>query len=242
MIFQCAICDDEPTVAHATKSKVDDILSKLDISYRISIYTNSKQLLFEMDGCNQFDLLIIDIEMPEVSGLKIAEIANKYYKNSLVILLTSHLNYAIEGYEMNVFRFIPKEQTDERLERYVVDAVKMITNVLQKSYVVKRHDLVEKVFYNDIFYITKDGKNSILHLGNRDSIRVRKPLAVVLQELNSEEFVYIDRGCIANMSNLHRLHNREWLCENGEMLMMSTAAYSTIKPKLLEFWSKSIVE
>ena len=242
MILHCAICDDEPIVAHATKSKVDNILSKLDISYEISIYTCSKQLLFEMDGCNQFDLLIIDIEMPEVSGFKIAEIAKRYYKNSLVIFLTSHINYAIEGYEMNVFRFIPKEQADERLERYVVDAVKMITDVLQKSYVVKRHDFVEKIFYNDINYITKDGKNSILHLGNRDSIRVRKPLAVVLQELNSEEFVYIDRGCIANMSNLHRLNNREWLCENGEMLMMSAAAYSTIKPKLLAFWSKTIVE
>lgn len=242
MILHCAICDDVPLEAQIAESKVEKILSKLDISYKISIYTNSKQLLFEMDGNNQFDLLIVDVDMPDVSGLKIADIAHRFYKNSLVIFLTSHINYAIDGYEMNIFRFVMKDQINERLEKAVIDAVHMITTVLQKSYLVQNHDLVEKVYYNDIYYITKNGKNSILHLENRERIKVRKPLAVVLKELNSEEFVYIDRGCIANMSSVLRINNREWVCENGEKLMMSSTAYSTIKSKLLTFWSKTIVD
>lgn len=242
MILHCAICDDAPKEAQIAKSKIEYILKKHNISCEISLYTNSKQLLFDLDESRPFDLLVIDVEMPLVSGVELAKAAKRIYKNCLIIFLTSHLNYAVDGYEMDIFRFVPKDQIEERLERSICDAVKIITTDFQKSYIVRKHDLFVKIYYNDIFYITKDGKNSIIHLGNKEYIKVRKALSTVFEELNSDEFVYIERGCIANMSNVLKVSNREWICENGEKLMMSSAAYTAIKQKLLTFWSKNIVD
>lgn len=238
--MRCAICDDVPEEAQIAKSKIEHIFHMHNISCEILVYTNSRRLLFDLDENLPFDLLILDVEMPAVSGLELATMAKKAYKNCLVIFLTAHLHYAVDGYEIDIFRFVPKDQMDKRLESSICDAIKIITNDFQKNYIVQKHNLFVKVYYNDILYITKDGKNSIIHLANNECVKVRKSLNTVFDELHSEEFVFIGRGCIANMSSVLKVNKREWICENGEKLMMSSSAYSAIKQKLLTFWGKSI--
>lgn len=87
-----------------------------------------------------------------------------------------------------------------------------------------------------ILYIIKRGKNSeIYHLKSKEPIKIRKPLSVVFEELDSNEFIYISRGCIANMENVEKVDRREWVCKNGDRVPISASLYAEIKEKLLDF-------
>ena len=241
MILHCAICDDLPEAVEAAKARAEKVFKEKNIAYEISTYTNSNQLLFDFDESRQLDLLILDIEMPGATGLEIAAMAKKVYKNCIIVFLTSYLNYAIDGYELEIFRFVPKDD-ENRLERAIGDAVKIINLESRKSYFVKRYDWCGKIPYKDILYISKNGKNSVIHMENEDPVKIRKPISVVFSELNSEEFIFIDRGCIANMMNVMRVDKNNWICKNGEKLAISRSSYSEIKKKLLEFWGRKMFD
>lgn len=238
MTLHCAVCDDYPEAVKLAKASLKRTLDSEGVFCEITEYTSSKQMLFDIDESKPLDILILDVEMPSVSGIEIAVMAKKVYKNCLIIFLTEHLRYAVDGYELDIFRFIPKGEIEERLPKAIHDAVKIISQTDRRSYLVCKHDLFEKVFYSDILYIQKHGKNSVIHLENGEIVNIRKPLSEVYEELHGDEFVYIDRGCIANMANVLKVDHCEWTCKNGEKIMVSHSSYNEIKHKLLRFWGK----
>lgn len=242
MVLHCAICDDEPEMVELVKKKAEKVFAEKDVTSKILTYTNSKQFLFELEDNSQLDLLILDIQMPSVTGLEIAAIVKKKHKNCLIVFLTSYLNYAVDGYELEIFRFVPKSEIDLRLERTISDAAKVIDFESKKSYYIKKHDLCIKVPYKDILYITKSGKNSVICCRGASTVNVRKTLAEVFNELNSEEFVYIDRSCIANMSNVRKIDKHDWVCENGDRIPISHSSYTRVKQNLMDFWGRIILD
>lgn len=166
----------------------------------------------------------------------------KLNPNCLIIFMTSHVNYAVDGYKLDIFRFVPKQDGDYRLKTALLDAAGVIDLESKKSYFIERHDMCGMLPCKYILYITKRGKNSeIYHLKSKEPIKIRKPLAVVFEELDSNEFIYISRGCIANMANVQKVDRREWVCKNGDRVPISASLYAEIKEKLLDFWGRKII-
>ena len=69
---------------------------------------------------------------------------------------------------------------------------------------------------------------------------MRKSLATVVKELNSDEFVYVDRGNIANVRNIMKIKDGNVELENGVRLFASHARVEEIKKKVCEFWGDRI--
>lgn len=242
MVLHCTICDDNPSAVKREKEIADRTFCEMNISADISVYTDSSQFMFELGDNKQMDILILDIEMPKMSGFEIADYVKKSNPNCLIIFMTSHVNYAVDGYKLDIFRFVPKQDGDYRLKAALLDAVKVIDLESKKSYLIERHDMCGMLPCKYILYIIKRGKNSeIHHLKSKEPIKIRKPLSVVFEELDSNEFIYISRGCIANMENVEKVDRREWVCKNGDRVPISASLYAEIKEKLLDFWGNKII-
>ena len=105
MILSCVICDDMQTEAELTKQRVLKAYQNCDFTCEASICTKGHHLLSIIESKRNLHLLILDIEMPDISGIEIAKALKELGKQCLVIFLTSHNEYAIDGYELGVFRF-----------------------------------------------------------------------------------------------------------------------------------------
>ena len=220
MILHCTICDDNPSAVKREKEIAERAFCEMNISADISVYTDSSQFMFELGDNKQMDILILDIEMPKMSGF----------------------DYAVDGYKLDIFRFVPKQDGDYRLKDALLDAANVIDLESKKSYLIERHDMCGMLPCKYILYIIKRGKNSeIYHLKSKEPIKIRKPLSVVFEELDSNEFIYISRGCIANMENVEKVDRREWVCKNGDRVPISASLYAEIKEKLLDFWGNKII-
>lgn len=240
MIISCAVCDDAKKEAEITKEKILNIYANCGFRCEVTVYNKGHHLMSAIEDNRNINLLVVDVEIPDVSGLDIARAVKTLGRKCVVIFLTSHSDYAVDGYELGVFRFIPKNRIEEMFERALLDAAEKINRTFRKTFLIQHQDTIEKVYYDDINYITKDGKNSVIHLTNKHTIQVRKTLVDIFEELNSREFIYIDRGCIANIDNVWKVDKKDWVCANGIKLQMSGAVRSTIKEKLFTYWGSTV--
>lgn len=235
-----AICDDDEKTVQTFESRVMAFLKTNNIIAKIEAYTNSRMFQYDIQEGKFFDLVLCDIEMPDIDGMKLSAYIKKLLPNVFIILITSHLKYAIDAFELSIFRYIPKNSLDIRLEHALRDAVNMIQLQSDQYYMIKMPSRIEKIQYHRILYIQRDGKNAVITLVDGTSTKVRKSLSQVYNELNSEDFIYVDRGDIVNLS--HIIGIREGIVDlgNGIRIPASHAKLEYIKERLNDFWGEQI--
>ncbi len=239
-MLRIAVCDDDKTVVQSNKEITENCLKQCGSMGNIEVYTTSSNLLGDITEDKVcFDLILLDIEMPESTGMEIAEKIKPYLPNVKIIFITSHIEYAIDAFELSIFRYVPKNDIEKRLSSAICDAVKLIELEAGKVYTIQTSSRLEKIPYKEIYYIERDGKNaSIIACGGVS--KVRKSLARVFEELEAEEFIYIDRGCIVNMIHIMQVKDGTAVLKNGTSLPISRSHLQSVKEQINRYWGMHI--
>jgi len=132
MMINCAIVDDE----FLARQYIRDYVSKIPFLNLIGDYDSPLLVLDELKNGN-IDILFLDIQMPDISGLDFLKIINP---QPFVILTTAYKEYAIEGYEYNVVDYLLKPFSFERF----VKAVNKTADLLQREKAYSADDGFEK--------------------------------------------------------------------------------------------------
>ncbi len=159
MLISCIIVEDEPLAMKRTKSYV----LKLPFLNLLSTFNNGMDALVYLKS-NKVDLIFLDINMGEMSGIQLLE-AGKI--KSHVIIITAYQEYALKGYELSVTDYLMKPYTFERF----VQAVERVQGNLSKEEATNDKDFIfvkteyrlEKVLLNEILYIEGMGDYRRIH-------------------------------------------------------------------------------
>jgi len=99
-MIRCLVVDDEPLALHI----IQDYISKIPFMELVKVTTNPiEALTIVQEG--GVDLVYLDVQMPELTGIQFLRIANGKAK---VILTTAYPQYALEGYELDVIDYLLK--------------------------------------------------------------------------------------------------------------------------------------
>lgn len=239
-MLHIAVCDDDSNAVDAHKKITEICLKQCGSAGEITAYTSSDNLLYDIteDGFF-FDLILLDIEMPGTTGMEIAEKIKPCLPNVKIIFITSHIEYAVDAFELSIFRYVPKNDIDKRLSSAIQDAVKLIELEDGKTYTIQTNSRLEKIPYKEIYYIERDGKNACISAAGGLS-KVRKSLQQVYAELNAEEFIYTDRGCIVNMIHIMQIKDGMAVLKNGVSLPVSRTHLQEVKAKINNYWGTHI--
>lgn len=240
MMLQIAVCDDEAFNVSKIEELTKVFFRTHCIEIKVSTYESSENLLYDLKDGIYFDLLLLDIEMPEVTGMDLAKIIKENMSSARIIFITSHLQYAIEAYEFSVFRYIPKDRLEDKLTAALEDFYKLYRLERNEYYTIQVKNHIEQIAYRDILYILREGKYAVFHLMTGEKRSVRKTLAQVFEELNAEYFYFADRGCIVNFANVTGLDDSVISFVEGQQVPVSKATIPEFKMKMLEFWGKQI--
>ena len=239
-MLKIAICDDDLAAVRLHREIAEDCLRQCGSAGEIEEYTTSDNLLYDITEDHFFyDLILLDIEMPGSSGMEIAEKIKPFLPSIKIIFITSHIEYAIDAFELSVFRYVPKDDIDKRLPSAIKDAVKLIELEEGRNYIIQTSSRLEKIPYKLIYYIDRDGKNANIVTENGSS-KVRKSLAQVYDELNAEEFIYIDRGCIVNLIHIMQIKDGMAVLKNGASLSISRSHLQKVKEQINRYWGMHI--
>ncbi len=239
-MLRIAVCDDEKTLAEENKAVLETALAELGVTAEITLYTDSRNLLYDITEDDfHYDLLLSDIEMPGISGMELAERIKPFLPDIRIIFITSHIEYAIDAFELSIFRYVPKSDIEKRLPSAIKDAVSLINLEADKSYTIQVKGRFEKIPFKDILYIERDGKNAAINTADGVS-KVRKSLQAVFEELDSEEFIFIDRGYIVNIIHIMQIKNSTAILKNGTALPISRSHLQMVKEQINSYWGNVI--
>lgn len=235
-----AVCDDEEKTLLLLKERLAFILAENKILAEVTGYSQSSLLQYDMEEGKYFDLIISDINMPGIDGLGLAKCVREYLEDALIIFVTSHMEYVLDAFALSVFRYVPKDEMEPRFGPAVMDAVKIIQGRSQRVYDISTQVRAEKIPYKKILYIKREGKYSVISLTDGNAVKIRKSLSTVLKELDSEDFVFVDRGNIVNLPYIIKIKDGCVELENGIRLCMSRAKAELVKKKISKYWGKRI--
>lgn len=185
-MIKIAICDDEERAAALDEKIVRTCLQAQGIGCEITTYTQSRNLLFDItDDGFFYDLILLDIEMPGISGMEVPQRIKGFLPNVRIIFVTSHTEYAIDAFELSIFRYVPKNNLEAKLMAAVIDAGKLIELEEGQEYIIQTANRLEKIPYKDIFYIRREGKNASI-VSCAGTSKVRKSLQQINQFWGSQ--------------------------------------------------------
>lgn len=245
-MLQVGLCDDEPVLLEALEKKVSSCFSENLIFAEIQAFTGAQNLLYEAEDGKRFDLLLLDIEMPGMDGMELAARLRKLLPDALLIFITSHVEFALDAYELSTFRYIPKNNMEGRLEHALLDAAAVIQLQQSQSYIISNQNRLERIPLKNLLYIQHVEKNSLLVTNlpgggtAHTEFKVRKTLQEIYEELSPDDFLFIDRGCIVNLSHVMSVKASCCILRDATVLPVSQARMPVLKERLLCFWKQHI--
>lgn len=168
---------------------------------------------------HQIDLIICDVEMPELSGIGLA----RTLKNGpLIIFVTAHAGYAVEGYEVSPIDFLLKPLNYERFLLSIEKVKQRLANnpessLMEPYFLVQEVNEYWQIAYRDVLYM----KASDHFLQIVTPSRVYTPLlsiSKIEEKLKGDVFLRIHRSYLVNRSAILSITKNEVVLINGERI------------------------
>ncbi|MGF7077626.1 LytR/AlgR family response regulator transcription factor [Mucilaginibacter sp. 3215] len=156
-MIRCLVVDDEPLALHI----LEDYISKMPFLQLVKATTNPIEALTMVQAA-EADLVFLDVQMPELTGIQFLKIANGKAK---VILTTAYPQYALEGYELDVVDYLLKPIAFDRFFKSVQKAQSIIQPVAAKPQVVMQAEPVQQDdFSTDFIFVKTEHKIQKVYL------------------------------------------------------------------------------
>ena len=178
--------------------KLNGIISGLD-GVEIIFSTTSADEAYEYIKKEAVDLLIADIEMPNLSGYELADIIHSHALNIAVIFVTGNSGYAVHAFEINVHDYIMKPYPKERLIQSVQRLMEKnkSTEIAGRLY-IKQKNNIHIIQKKDIIFIERSGRSTTIHT-KTGPIKTYQTLNELEGELRERDFIRSHRSFIINI-------------------------------------------
>lgn len=193
------ICEDNSLELEKLKEEIERYGKEGKRNIKVISYLQSTILYDDLDRKQMGDIYILDIDMPIISGLELAQKIHAIDMNIPVIFLTAHPEYASLAFKVQAFRYVSKIQIETELWEAVDSATQYREKLCKFSCLtIKTDGNCFRIPYDQIQYAKKMGKNIELHTLYR-SFLYRDDMKRLLEVLNDSRFARIDRGCMVNL-------------------------------------------
>lgn len=237
-MLKIAICDDEIEKGRQIDAWLNQCFNGKGIIYEKQLFSNSKALWYEIDDGTKFDLLLLDIEMPQLDGISLTEQIKTYLPDALVIFITSYEKYVYESFKVQPFRFIPKRYLKSMLPSALEDARNLLMKNQDRFLIAENQDGIEKIPTRSILYIWHREKYAYIERSNGETSKVRKTLKQVYEMLPEGDFVWIDRGCICNLAQISKITDGYIVLVNSMKLQGSRDRITEVKNIFRKYWTE----
>ena len=227
--MRIAVCDDEELFRIEFKSVLDKVL--INAEYDIDTFSGGSSL-YEAFLKNPFDLVLLNIEMPGIDGITLAKRLRAVSENVQIVFLTSHIEYALEGYEVNALRYLVKPVDMNKLSevlKYIQDKKNNSRQIMIKQ---EGEDIVIDI--SDIIYMESMDKNVRIVTSKSEYI-TRYNISDYEEELKNSGFLRIHRGYLISLSKVKKIVKNDVVMDGDISLPVSRSNIKTLKDALYAY-------
>lgn len=233
-MISIAVVDDE-------KEQIDFALKCLkemenaEYKFRVETFTNPVDCLNTIRANGNFDIYLLDIYMPEMTGISIGNEIKKISDDAIIIFTTTSRSHAIEAFELSALSYLVKPFTKDKLIAAITKAVNVYNQNNLKSIVIKTTDGMKKVAIKDIMYVGADKHYQIFYLTD-ETVVVRSTISSVWDSLkNDMRFIQPHASFIVNMDYIARIDGDDIELTNKERIPISKQMKAKVKNSYLDY-------
>ena len=229
--MRIAICDDERTYIKKIENDINSLKTH-ENEFEFSEFESGEAFIsgFSKD---KYDLIILDIEMNDLNGLQTADFLRQIDKNVILIFMTSYDKFVYQGYEVNAFRYILKNQPEPIYLKQLSDTIQEYYR--NKKYIkVVDNDIEKELLTVDILYIEVYSHQIVIHTFNKEYYQKGK-LSDYEKMLEECLFVRSDKSVLINITNIDYIKKNQVFMKNGKILYVSRNHLEKITRAFLKF-------
>ncbi|MBD9208176.1 MAG: DNA-binding response regulator [Clostridiales bacterium] len=230
MNLKIGICDDDPAQVTLTETLTASWAKENGHSIKIKTYKDAESFLFDFEEENDFDILLLDIEMGDMNGVTLAKNIRKKGETVQIIFITGYSDYISDGYDVAALHYLMKPLKAEKLFEVLNRAAVKIKKD-EKTLTVRTEEETFRIPIREIKYIDVC-KNDITIHAKRD-ITVRKTLSEIEKELDGR-FFRTGRQSIINLDYVRRTTKNSVTLAGGEEIPLPRGAYEAINRAIIE--------
>lgn len=197
-----AVLDDDRNDVSILERYLKQYQAERGTQLTVDVYTASYDFLEEYRS--NYDVVILDIEMPGTNGMEVAREIRKKDQAVGIVFVTNMAQYAIAGYEVNAIDFIVKPVGYFNFARKLERAMSFVRKREEKALVLSDGEGMRKVPVADIFYIEKNG-NYARFVTGQGSFQERGTMQSVKEKLDQFPFSECTSGCLVNLRHVERI-------------------------------------
>ena len=224
-----AICDDEQVFLRQLHRKIADL--KIP-DCQIHEFSSGKELLSSFIK-GMYEVIILDVEMPELNGLQTAEKIRQTDKSVIISFLTNYAEFAVQGYEVNAFRYILKNQPDYL---YTQQLSSIFDECEQRfrTYKFSNRNLSFKFILIDILYF-EGHKRKVVIFTSTGELEYGGDFSTVCGELLKYNFAIINRGILVNLDHIQNITKYDIILSNGRKIPIGKTYKDEIVARYLNY-------
>lgn len=182
-------------------------------------YENGQELVEAIQRGEKYQILLLDIEMPQLNGVETAHKIKELLPDGVIIFVTSFYQHVTAALETSPFQFLLKPVKQEELIRQVTRAMEYLSG---RDFTITLHYKGEEttVKASDIVFVESSGKYLLVHGRDRD-YRVMGKISRMEEQLHSHGFFRIHRCILLNLRFVQRIEKEQVCCVTGERLALS---------------------
>lgn len=234
--IRIAVVENELNVAQNDIVLLERYAKENSLSLETSIFQNGYEFL---DTEEEFDAVLMDIDMPGLNGMEVAEKLREKNKTIDIIFTTNLPQFAVDGYKVQALDFVIKPVTFPNLSFAMEKVVEKKRNIVNGSFFLRIGGFARRIHNEEVLYIEMVNHYIVLHETDMEPVRIRGSLKMIDDLLNPEIFVKINSGIIINISKVSSFENGLVLMEDGSNLPLSRSHKKEFAVRLAEFYGNS---
>lgn len=241
-MLRIAICDDNSTFIKHFHQLLEQTLKGKELSFKIIDYIRT-DLLIDKHMNNPYDVVFLDIDMPQMNGFIVARQLTEKNSNCYIIFITNHNELVYDSFMFRPLNFIVKSEDmimSNRLNM-VIDQLKEQLKQDEIIYVENKDVGRVSFLLKDIIYIESDDHNVKFYLRDKkEPIIDRATMKELEDKFADAHFIRIHRKFIVNLKYVASVNNTQETIrlKTGKGIPMSRNYKVIVDQKLTEYLRK----
>ncbi len=231
-MLHIAVCDDDKIILDSIGDTIANTMKEYETDFTIMKFVDGKSLIKSYSE-QRFDIIFLDIDMPDVTGIDIAKKLRNYSNEVEIIFVTNKDEMVYETIKYSPFRFIRKSrfesEINEAIENYLEKQSKHNYSVFFAT-----EDGKKAVAVNDIVYIEVKSHKLTVHT-TLHVVEANGNLKNVESEISEYGFIRIHQSYLVNFRFIDVVRQKSVVLDNEEILPLGRGRYEDVKMSLMRF-------
>ncbi len=235
-MIEIVVCDDDEIELNHVK-RLLTLFHPEGVVINVNSYLGSEQLFKDVDRIRKTDLFLLDIVMPEHTGIELGKRIREHHKEAMIIYLTSSKDYALDAYGIKALDYLLKPVNQVDLFETLNHALSLSTKTIQ-YHTIQTRDAFISVKVDDIKYV--EYRDHILYFSLVDKVIkskfFRNAFELTIPTLfENEQFTLSHRAYLVNMNHIKMMQYDGFVMDNDDFVPISKNRIAEVRKQYMNF-------